>query len=167
MSRNHEVDVSKRRLFRSLAKPSISEPITPRAAGRPPYAVDEALFVRECDGCALCVAACDKGLISIENQLASLDVTYSACDQCGACQNVCPTLALANPAGKTGLCASVANSCENLIGYCDSCEQACPHGFLTWQASGKPVIDVQGCLGCGACAGECYTQTITLGIARR
>ncbi len=139
--------------------------MTPRTAGRPPYAVDEALFLRLCDGCARCVSACEKALITIERSVAALDVSYAACDRCGACQHACSTLALSQPATNTGLIARVANSCENLGGYCDSCEQACSHGALNWQVGAKPKIEAQRCLGCGQCVSHCYTQAIHCVVA--
>lgn len=44
---------------------------------------------------------------------------------------------------------------------CTHCEQSCPTKVITLKADGI-AIDLEGCIGCGACCGACPTQALTL-----
>lgn len=169
MSNTETIDHSKRRLFTrwraaatsSSAPKTLASETLSRQAARPPFAVDESLFLRLCDGCGLCASACPSQIITMENGVAAIDISYAACDLCGRCQQACPTLALAEQTAHTGLVATIANSCENMYGFCDSCESSCPYSALVWQEDAKPRIDTALCKGCGQCAQSCYNSMIS------
>lgn len=159
------IDLGKRRLF-SLGRArrtqtAVNAVASPRKMARPPYAVDEALFARLCDGCGQCAKACPNNIISVVNGIAALDVNYAVCSLCQHCQVACPTLALSSTVESTGLIATISNSCENVYSYCASCEDSCPFDALQWQEGGKPSVDAQKCKGCAQCGDSCYTGVIS------
>ena len=165
-SRIEAIDHSKRRLF-SLGRAQVHEltsakiTMVPRKAARPPYAVDDDVFLRLCDGCGKCTEACPNNIITLDGGVATLEINYAFCQFCQQCKAVCPTLALSSCVENTGLIATISNSCENLYGYCANCEQSCPYEALHWQEDAKPVIDAEKCKGCGQCASSCYTSMIS------
>lgn len=152
------IDLNKRRLF---GRPQVQFEPKP-AAPRPPYAIAEAMFQRECDGCGKCVAVCEPNIIMIKDDLASIEVDYSSCLVCGTCQSACPSMALSNTKLQTGLIATVSNSCENIYSYCSNCEDSCSHGALEWQEDKAPQLTQESCIGCGQCLDSCYTSVISL-----
>ena len=89
-------NISRRGLFR-LFKQSPQQQSLRRLQNRPPFAAKESLFTAFCDGCGKCAQVCPYGLIQIEQQKATLAITYTACDFCGL--QVCSTKAL-HPAFK-------------------------------------------------------------------
>lgn len=160
-----EVDLGKRR-FLTLSTFAQTPPrAVRRQAARPPFAVDDDLFVRLCDGCGACEVVCPQGVIVLDRGVAALDLSYAACDFCGRCQHACPTIALSNPPSTTGLVAYATDSCDNLNGYCDNCTDRCTHQALTWQEGAKPRIDATACVGCGECAASCFTNVIQLRLS--
>ncbi|MFZ3515798.1 4Fe-4S binding protein [Vibrio harveyi] len=165
MRQSESVDLSKRRLF-SFRRAPVEQAQEPRVKARPPYAVEESMFTRLCDGCGKCASACPSQIIEMVDGVAALDISYSACDLCGACKSACPTLALSNQTESTGLIATISNSCENLYGYCGSCEDSCPYNALQWQDDAKPKIDAAKCKGCGQCAQSCYNSMISFDLKR-
>lgn len=165
MPHSEVIDHSKRRLF-GLCRPAVQPRSEPRMNARPPFAVEESMFVRLCDGCGQCAAACPNQIIEMTGGVAAIDISYAFCDLCGQCQQACPTLALSGQKISTGLVATVSNSCENLYGYCGSCEDSCQYGALIWQDDAKPFIDADKCNGCGQCAQSCYTSMISFQLKR-
>ena len=161
-SKNHteEIDISKRRWF-TFNHIKSTKPISiARSVGRPPYAVDEDIFKRVCNGCGKCETACPNGIIQIVSGLAELDVTYTPCDMCGLCQKSCQTLALADKGSGTGLTARISGTCDNLMSYCDNCEEACQYDALIWKNDEIPSINIDKCIGCGSCISSCFIGAI-------
>lgn len=95
MRQSESVDLSKRRLF-SFRRAAVEQAQDPRVKARPPYAVEESMFTRLCDGCGKCASACPSQIIEMVDGVAALDISYSVCDLCGECKSACPTLALSN-----------------------------------------------------------------------
>ncbi len=155
------IDNSKRRLFGICQKTPSKPSFEPRSHARPPYAVDESLFTRLCDGCGQCLSVCPSQIIELKEGVAALDISYTSCDLCGKCQAACPTLALSGQTLSTGVVAKVSNSCENLYGYCSSCADSCQYDALEWREDAKPLISTDKCNGCGQCAQGCYTSMIS------
>ncbi|WP_390623837.1 4Fe-4S binding protein [Vibrio gallicus] len=156
--------MGKRKMFTFGGSPVPQPQKTVPKAPRPPYALEESMFARLCDGCGDCVSACPSQIIELVNGVATLDISYSACDLCGKCQSACHTLALANSSPRTGLIATISNSCDNLYGYCANCEESCDFGALQWHDDLKPNINADKCIGCGQCAQSCYTSMISFAL---
>ncbi len=159
-----EVDLSKRRLFTIFRSSESQKPPERRKAARPPYAVEESLYSRICNGCGECITHCQNNIIQITNGLAEIDVSYSECTLCGVCKSACPTLALSGNAEGTGLIASVSSTCDNLTSYCDNCSDSCAHSALSWAEDSQPTIDSEKCIGCGACTSSCFISAIQMNL---
>ena len=97
--------------------------------------VDPAL----CKGCAKCVAACPKGMISLVPKKRQAAVRCSNCDKAKATMDVC----------KIGC-----------IG-CGKCARTCQFGAICVE-NGVAKVDPQKCTGCGQCAEACPRHVITL-----
>lgn len=50
---------------------------------------------------------------------------------------------------------------EKCVG-CGDCIQVCPHGVLSLNGRKAHIVDLNGCMECGACAKNCVVQAISL-----
>lgn len=50
---------------------------------------------------------------------------------------------------------------EKCVG-CTMCTQVCPHGVLAMADRKARVIDLNGCMECGACSKNCPTEAISV-----
>lgn len=123
MRQSESVDLSKRRLF-SFRRAPVEQAQEPRVKARPPYAVEESMFTRLCDGCGECKSACPTLVLSNQTESTGLIATISnSCENlygyCGSCEDSCPYDALqwqddAKPkidAAKCKGCGQCAQSC--------------------------------------------------------
>ncbi len=164
---NEPIDSSRRRFltrFNQSVKQAQQEKITPRPAARPPHAVDEALFVRLCDGCGECQSACPDSVIELSEQLAQLNLDYNECSLCGECLKACPTDALhASIPFNINLRPHFTQSCNNYLNMdCQQCETACPQNAITVTPDERPRLNETQCNGCGQCRSSCYAGAITM-----
>jgi ferredoxin len=161
----------------------------------PPGAKSRRHYDARCIGCQACVASCPVGVITVRNPSPQpvLDYTRSGCQyNCVECGKVCPTGAIRRLSVEEKRQTRVAVSnlefgrCVVNIKResCGACAEVCPTGAITMTAyaeSGvarltRPVLDVQYCIGCGACYAACPAepralsitaveeQTLTLGV---
>lgn len=165
--------ISRRGLFRSLlggskkAQVESAAELLKRAAARPPFAVAEPLFLKQCNGCGDCVSACSYGLILLKEGKASIEIDFSACDLCGKCAEVCSTGALALTAPPdTGLRPSIDFSCVRQHNQsCLFCETACKTTALSFNPNSRKMqIDSEKCNGCGECKTACPQNYISLSL---
>lgn len=162
--------VSRRGLFRGLfnaghqAQVSVAQQDILRAAGRPPRAVEEALFVRLCHGCGDCVPACPYGLIVLKEGRAAVDIEYADCDFCNKCTDVCSKGALESSIKpNTGLQPTIGLSClGRMNNYCRQCVIACPEQAINFDPANQVIFDQSLCNGCGKCKLACYHGHISL-----
>lgn len=168
LTHNH---ISRRGLFRALlgggqkAQQESQAELLKRQAPRPPFAVAEPLFLKNCNGCADCVKVCPYGLIILKENKASIEIDFSACDLCGECANVCPNGALAlNVQADTGLRPQFDFSClRQQNQFCLFCETACPTQAISFDSvSGKMQLAEDKCTGCGECKTACFQHYISL-----
>lgn len=133
---------------------------TKRQIARPPFSCAEHIFISHCNGCGNCSQACPYGLIHIENQLARLNIDYSACDFCAQCAIACPTNVL-HPSFKadTQLRPSFqANCLKQQNQSCNTCQLACPQQAISADLS----VNHEKCNGCGECKLACFVCAIKL-----
>lgn len=165
--------ISRRGLFRALlggskkAQEESSRELLKRATARPPFAVAEPLFFKQCTGCSDCISACPYALILLKEGKASIEIDFSACDLCGKCAEICTTgaLSLTVPAD-TGLRPNIDYSCVRQHAQsCLFCETACKMTALSFNpTSRKMQLDNQKCNGCGECKTVCPQNYISLSV---
>ncbi|GEA50157.1 ferredoxin-type protein NapF [Vibrio inusitatus NBRC 102082] len=162
------IDSNRRGFLTRLSKP-VSElsgetEATPRTAARPPQAVDEALFVRLCDGCGKCARACPNSIVHIRENLARIDMDYNECTLCQECTKACPTGALnLSVKAHIDLTPSFSQSCNNYLQLsCNLCQSSCTLGAIYIEEDELPKIDTDRCNGCGQCQSSCYVNAISM-----
>jgi len=141
---------------------------------RPPWAAER--FSELCTGCGRCVEACPEGiLVTGADGYPEVDFRRGSgeCTFCAACVATCPEPALADQGQAPWyIVAQIGTACLALSGvHCQSCGDACPESVIRFahRLGGPPVpmIDSDGCTGCGACVAVCPAEAITVGAPGR
>ncbi|WGL96711.1 4Fe-4S binding protein [Arsenophonus nasoniae] len=164
--------VSRRGLLRGLFSasktfiPDLTNKTIARQVGRPPQAISETDFLQQCIGCDKCLQACPYGLISINHNLAEINIDFCYCttDNCLACTPVCPTGALNQQIKPdTALWPDIAQFCFGRHdNSCRLCVHNCPQQALSFSVANEPIIDEVKCDGCGQCKIACIHGLLTL-----
>lgn len=143
----------------------------------PPGAQDTRHFAHHCTGCQLCVSACPNGVLRPSTDLLKLmqpEMSYERgyCrPECMRCAEVCPTgaIRLTDLAEKVstqvGHAVWIKANCVPLTDgvECGNCARHCPSGAIQMIPSDPedanspkiPAINVERCIGCGACENLC------------
>ncbi|MFA9500702.1 ferredoxin-type protein NapF [Mannheimia sp. E30BD] len=165
--------ISRRGLFRALigggqkAQAESTGEWLKRQAARPPFAVAEPLFLKNCNGCGECVKACPYGLIILKESKAILEIDFSACDLCGNCATACPNGALAsNTQPDTGLRPTFDFSCLRQNNQaCFFCETACREQAISFDLTTRKMqLNSDKCNGCGECKTACPQHYVSLQV---
>lgn len=133
-----------------------------------------------CTGCQLCVAACPNGVLRPSTGLMDMmqpTMSYERgyCrPECTRCSDVCPAGAI-RPITREGKSSTQIGHAvwikKNCVVFtdnvsCGNCARHCPSGAIQMvpsdpndEASPKiPAIDVERCIGCGACENLCPSR---------
>ncbi len=164
---SESIDHSRRGFLTRLRQPiqrMEQEETTLRSVARPPLAVDEALFVRLCDGCGKCQKACPNSVINLNANLAQLNLDYNECSLCFQCVVACPTDALHESIPlDINLRPHFSQNCNNYLQIeCYQCVGACTKSAITIEPDELPRLNIQLCNGCGQCQSSCYTSAIKM-----
>jgi carbon-monoxide dehydrogenase iron sulfur subunit len=119
-----------------------------------------------CTGCHTCEETCsqawfkvvDRSLSSIQIVDPEGDGPYQAiiCTQCGACIDVCPTLALSR--ARNGVVRRDLSLCVGCLACVGFCPVAGPRGAAMRT---HPVhVEPFKCVACGRCARECPEEAL-------
>lgn len=142
---------------------------------RPPGALDEADFKKQCIGCFKCATSCPNDCIEMagfeygfENVHTPVIVPRSkACTLCMRCTEVCPTGALqeiprnleaVGSKVKMGTAVLDTDLCYSYHGRtCGVCYRACPlpGKAMTVGLYEQPTVHIDNCVGCGLCEQAC------------
>lgn len=134
-------------------------------------------FAQQCTACQLCVSACPNGVLRPSSDLTRLmqpEVSYERgyCrPECTKCSEVCPTGAIRpitredKASTQIGHAVWIKKNCIPIRDgqSCGNCERHCPTGaiqMVPMVEGGKkslkiPVVNVERCIGCGACENLC------------
>jgi len=156
-------DANKRALFRRLSS-NKDNPL------RPPWSIDEYEFVDTCTACGDCSKACPENIIKLDPQKQPvIDFESGECTFCEKCVSSCEHGALVKRETPWFAKATVKASCLSMNQtMCRSCGDVCEKEAINFQLSLKgvatPVIDKNGCNGCGACVSVCPTKSIEIKV---
>lgn len=133
-----------------------------------------------CTACQLCVAGCPNDVLRPSSDLSSLMQPESSYElgycrpECTRCSDVCPTGAIRpitvaeKSAIQVGHAVWIMENCLPLIDgvKCGNCARHCPTGAITMvpcdaddeEKPWIPAINVERCIGCGACENLCPSR---------
>lgn len=143
----------------------------------PPGALTAKHFAQHCTACQLCVSACPNGVLRPATSLdrfmqPELSYERGYCrPECTRCSEVCPAGAIQpitreeKSSTQVGHAVWIRKNCIVLTDdvNCGNCQRHCPTGAIQMVPSDEnnprsrriPVIDVERCIGCGACENLC------------
>lgn len=134
---------------------------------RPPGALEAGAFEDTCTHCGDCAASCPQAIITADpDGFPSVDVSARGCDFCNVCADVCAEDAIL-PAQSWDVRAVVGDSCLSVQGImCRTCEDHCDAAAIRFRpmtgGRAQPLIDLNDCIGCGACVAPCPADALTL-----
>lgn len=139
---------------------------------RPPWSLNETLFLSTCEKCGGCGEICPEGIIYYFNSRAGiaaqtpyLEFKDSYCTFCGECVKVCPSGALnfENGIKDLGLARISSNRCSPAHeAGCSYCLDNCPEGAIVMSDEGFARVVESDCNGCGACVVGCKGEAIRI-----
>lgn len=164
----------------SLLTPALAKIQSRTRLLRPPGALAEEDFKRVCDRCGQCLLVCPtKCLVptGLESGLAGFWTPRfvprrGRCMLCDACDQVCPTgaLALVTPAGiRMGTAEIRRDKCVAWTSgrRCFVCIEVCSKFAVQANAESKPVVIEDKCVGCGACEANCPAAGAAIQVVSR
>ena len=178
-----------RRMFLATGSGIVAGLIVPRFLSskpapffRPPASINEKLFNTLCVRCGNCIKACPGNILTHHQQTKNAiswmtpELTFQnkgyCLEDCTLCGNVCPTGSISPftvEAKKQLYIGSIEIGLEECLlsdrKECDRCKAVCLYEAIKIIPSdtpliAKPVADLKKCVGCGACAAVCPTETI-------
>lgn len=138
---------------------------------RPPWAVAESLFLEACTHCNECISRCPTHIIKQgRGHFPVVDFSSGECIFCEQCVDICEPHALNKTDKKTpwSIKASINEDlCITFQGVeCRSCYDPCDDRAIKMPPRlggiSIPVLDTNGCTGCGACFSVCPVQAISM-----
>ena len=149
-------------------------PRTRKRAQVPGGAGSTRAFLAKCVGCQLCIRECRHHVLKVSSRLGhlhkpELDFRLGWCPpECSRCGAVCPAGALKQVSEEEKLRTRLgaaewhAESCLAAKGVkCNACLRHCPVGAITHDKEGRPQVDAEKCIGCGACEFFCPARPAT------
>jgi len=137
-------------------------------------------FSQHCTACGLCISVCPNQVLRPSGNLTTLmqpEMSFQLgyCrPECTKCSEICPTGAInrvtkaEKSATQIGYAVWIRNNCVVITDDvdCDNCVRHCPTGAIQMVSSNPdnpnarkiPVVDIERCIGCGACEYLCPSR---------
>ena len=144
---------------------------------RPPWALNESLFIDKCTRCHKCVSACGEEIILIgDGGFPEIDFHRGECTFCKDCVVACEPEALMKQEDNNAFYFNITidDSClAKQKTHCQSCKDVCDLSAISmpWPTSiiqGSiqiPKLNLDDCTSCGACISTCPSQSISINAA--
>ena len=138
---------------------------------RPPWAINENLFLETCTACGECISVCpERIIISARGNYPVVDFSRGECSFCKLCVDSCKPQALQkiSLSAPWSIKASIdETSCIAYQGIeCRACYDPCESRAIKMppRLGGVciPMFDTEACSGCGACYSVCPVKAITM-----
>jgi ferredoxin-type protein NapF len=138
-----------------------------RPVQRPPWALEEALFVEVCTRCDACIDGCPEHiLLRGSGGFPELDFRKGGCTFCGDCLEHCRPSALTRavdpPFSATVVISEGCLTSQGVI--CRACGDECERRAIRFRllVGGRADVTVvtEACNGCGACIRFCPADAI-------
>ncbi len=138
---------------------------------RPPWSINECLFVEICNNCGDCISQCPTHIIKpARANFPVVDFSSGECLFCAQCVDVCKPQALLKHEHKSPWTITALINEHTCIAYqgveCRSCYDPCDARAIAMPPRrggiSVPVLNTNNCTGCGACFSVCPVQAITL-----
>lgn len=161
-------DISRRFFLRgqiSRSSKAISTPI------RPPWALDESLFIESCIRCSDCISACPQGIIFVGDAgFPEVSFKQAECTFCTSCTKICKTGALDPSVSNQqawDLDVSIQSNCLSLNAVvCRACGDNCETQAIRFKLKvggiSEPQISQDDCTDCGACVAVCPVDAVKI-----
>ena len=149
----------------------------------PPGAISVRHFARHCTACQLCVSVCPNEVLRPSSDLESLMQPEMGYDhgycrpECTRCSHVCPAGAILpitraeKSSIQIGHAVWLMHNCIPVVDgvECGNCARHCPTGAIQMIPSVAndpssvkiPAINVERCIGCGACENLCPARPVS------
>lgn len=135
---------------------------------RPPGSLTEEEFVNKCIRCGECVKVCPAQCLKsfpLKEGLFTWATPHiipreAGCIRCLSCGQVCPSGAIQEVSVeevKIGTAKIQRSTCLVWAEKkpCLVCMEYCPVGAIHTDSRGRPIVDVNFCIGCGVCEENC------------
>ncbi len=142
--------------------------VNDRLLVRPPWSLEESLFIQKCTRCDKCIKACpEKILVRGDGGFPVVRFERGECTFCEKCLLSCSDGALVRKEGSVAWShkVKIQSSCIVFKGVvCMTCRDQCePRAIRFTPVIGglsPPVLDEDLCSGCGACIAPCPSGAI-------
>ncbi|PVX39755.1 periplasmic nitrate reductase maturation protein NapF [Pasteurella langaaensis DSM 22999] len=140
---------------------------------RPPWAVEESLFVAGCTRCDDCIRVCETHII-VRGEGGFPEVTFSRgeCTFCQKCVDVCKQPIFRPHLGENAEAAwqHKVEIQANCLAFnhveCRACEDNCETRAIQFKREiggiTKPHLNLENCNGCGACLSVCPVSAVKI-----
>jgi ferredoxin-type protein NapF len=140
---------------------------------RPPWALEESLFVETCDRCGDCIKACPTSIIEKgRGGFPTINFQKGECEFCGDCVMHCKSGALQRQAMQAEYApwlqvATISDRCIAMKGVvCRTCGEQCDERAISFRPRvggvSIPELDIEACSGCGACVAPCPVKAVSI-----
>ena len=138
---------------------------------RPPWAIDESLFIEICTNCGECISQCPTHIIKqARANYPVVDFKSGECLFCEQCVDACKPKALLKTTQNKPWSIKASIKQDVCIAYqgveCRSCYDPCEAKAIKMPPRlggiSIPVLNTDNCTGCGACFSICPVSAIAI-----